>query len=108
MISVFGEDSKLNPVELKKEIIYQDKFKIEFLVKMDKKLSNHLIVQINNMINTNIAGNILLGTNNNMELVSEETSVIRTDFDTNKFLVRAPKGTNVDLYLNVCYGSVDM
>ncbi len=44
MIKVYGEDSKNNPIEVRKDIVYIDKFKIEFVVEMDKKLSNHLIV----------------------------------------------------------------
>jgi hypothetical protein len=43
-----------------------------------------------------------------MELVSEETAVIRSDFDVNKFIMRAPEGTSLDFYVNVCYGSVDI
>jgi hypothetical protein len=43
-----------------------------------------------------------------MELVSEEIVVIRTDFEVNKFLVRGPSGSTLDLYLNVCNGSVNI
>ena len=43
-----------------------------------------------------------------MELVSEEVGVIRTDFEVNKFLVRGPSGSTLDLYLNVCHGSINL
>lgn len=106
MIKIFGEDTKGNPLELKKEVIFVDKFKLEFLVKIDKKLSSHLLVILSNPLDTFIQGNIVLSHNNSMELFAEETAIVRTDFELSKFMVRAPQGGDLSVFLNVCYGEV--
>ena len=49
----------------------------------------------------------MIGTSNSLELISEESMVIWSDFDVNKFLLRAPENSKINVYLNVCHGSVD-
>ena len=46
MIKVYGEDSKGNPKEIKKEIVYFDKFMVEFVVNLEKNFSRHLLVEV--------------------------------------------------------------